>query len=260
MKNNIMESIHNFRDFGRYQTQNGSMVKKGLLYRSASLANALDNDLKKISSLGIKTIIDLRTYQERSKNPDRLPGNSNINSIHIPIKVKMHNESAFIWQLLSLLFGNARKIDYHEAMKEIYREYITSFRSEFSEIIKLASDSRNLPLLIHCVGGKDRTGFACSLIQLMLDIPVDLVMQDYLKTNDYSHEIKDEIKKRLKKFSFFGVSIEKFLPLFEARREYFEAAYDQIGNEFGSLDDYVRDGLNFSDKDRQRLKDLLLDK
>jgi protein-tyrosine phosphatase len=58
----------------------------------------------------------------------------------------------------------------------------------------------------------------------------------------------------------FGVSIEKLLPLFEARTEYLEAAFEQITQEFGTLDDCVRDGLNFSDDDRFRLKNLLLEK
>jgi len=260
IKNSLMESIHNFRDIGGYRAQNGMQVKQGLLYRSASLERASDNDLKKISALGIQTIIDLRTHKEKQKNPDRSPENSHLKFIHIPIKVKMHNESGFLLQLLSLLFGKARKIDYHEAMKGVYREYVTNFRSEFSEVLKLAANSANLPILLHCVGGKDRTGFACSLIQLILGVPVETVMHDYLKTNDHSHEHKDEIQKRLKKFSSFGVAIEKFSPLLEAREEYLEAAFDQIKNDFGTVDDYVREGLNFSDEARQKLKDLFLDK
>lgn len=255
-----MERIHNFRDFGGYKTLNGSMVRKGLLYRSGGLAHASDNDLKTILSLEIKTIIDLRTNQERNDNPERLPGTLTIKSIHLPIKVKMHDESGFIRQLLSLLFGKARKINYGEAMKGVYREYVTDFRSEFSAIIRLAADSANLPILIHCTGGKDRTGFACSLIQLILGAPVETVMYDYLKTNDYSHEMKDEIQKRLKKFSYFGISIAKFFPLLEARSEYLDAAYDQIKNDFGTVDDYVRNGLSFSDKDRYMLQNLLLEK
>jgi len=255
-----MEKIHNFRDFGGYKTKNRLMIKKGLLYRSGSLANASDNDLKKLSALGINTIIDLRTKKERNNNPDRIPRNSNINSIHIPIKVTMHDESAFFWQLLSLLFGKARNIDYGEAMKQVYQEYVTDFGPEFSEIVKLVSENSNLPILIHCAGGKDRTGFACSLIQLIVGVPVETVMYDYLKSNEYLNEAKDEFRNRLKKFSFFGVSIEKFIPIFEARREYLEAAFNQISSDFGSVDNYVQDGLSFSNEDRLRLKDLLLEK
>jgi protein-tyrosine phosphatase len=253
-----MESIHNFRDFGGYKTRNGLIVKKGLLYRSGSLTKASDNDLKKISALGIKTIIDLRTHQERHSNPEPIPGNSNVTSIHIPIKVRMHNESGLIWQLLSLRFGKARKIDYHEAMRDAYQEYVTDFQPEFSKILKLTSESSNLPILIHCTGGKDRTGFACSLIQQMLDIPIETVLQDYLQTNIFLHEVKDEFRKRLKRFSWLGISIEKVAPLFEARKEFLEAAYDKIIDDFGTINDYIREGLGFSDEERQRLKHLLI--
>jgi len=255
-----MEKIHNFRDFGGYKTQNELMIKQGLLYRSGSLANTSDNDLKKISALGIKTIIDLRTKKEKNNNPDRISDNSVTKSVHIPIKVTMHDESAFIWQLLSLLFGKARTIDYGEAMKQVYQEYVTDFSLEFSQIIRLVSQGSNLPILIHCAGGKDRTGFACCLIQLTVGVPVETVIYDYLKSNEYLNEAKDEFRNRLNKFSFFGVSAAKFIPIFEARREYLEAAFDQISSDFGSLDDYVRNGLGVSDEDRLRLNALLLEK
>lgn len=253
-----MESIHNFRDFGGYKTQNGLLLKKGMLYRSGSLANASENDLKKLSSLGIKTICDLRTHQERNREPDRIPENSLIKAIHIPIKVTKHDESGFITRLFSLLIGKARRINYDEVLTEVYQEYIIDFRVELSTIIKLASESSYLPILIHCAGGKDRTGLSCSLIQLLLGMPLDLVMQDYLLSNDYLHEFKVEMLKRLKVFSYFGISPQKFYPLLEARKEYLEAAFNQVRNDYGTVDDYAREGLGFSDEDRLRLNQALL--
>ncbi len=255
-----MEFINNFRDFGGYRTNNGAMIKKGLLYRCASLSNASDNDLKKVSALGIKTIIDLRTNQERNEYPDRTPDNLKVKSIHIPIKAKMHNESGLIYQLFSLVFGKARKINFDQALQQVYREYVTDFRLEFSTIIKLVADSINLPILIHCTGGKDRTGFACCLIQLALGVPLDLVMQDYLLTNDSLEEMKDSFSKRLKIFSLFGVTFEKLMPLFEARIQYLEAALDQIRTEFGAVENFIQHGLNISDEEILSLNNLLLEK
>lgn len=259
IKTNFMESIHNFRDFGGHDTQNSRRVKQGLLYRSASLESASDNDLKKLSSLGIQTIIDLRTNKEKQKNPDRLPENSSFNLIHIPIKVKMHDESGFILQLLSLLFGKGRQLDYHEAMTKVYQEYVTDFCSEFSAVIRLVSDRRNLPIVIHCVGGKDRTGFACSVILQMLGVPLDQVMHDYLLSNDYSFDAKDEFHERLRRFASFGVSIEKLDPIFEARWEYLEAAQNRMTKDFGSFDRYIHEGLNISMDERQAMQELLLE-
>jgi protein-tyrosine phosphatase len=254
-----MDTIYNFRDFGGYKTQNGQIIKQGLLYRSASLAQASASDLKTLSTLGIKTVFDLRTRREKSSRPDRLPGEGNIQAIHLPIKVKQHNEAGFILQLGSLLFGEGRKLNYSNGLQKSYREYVTNFRLEFGKIIKLAADSRNLPLLIHCTAGKDRTGFACAMLQLALNMPPELVMQDYLLSNNHLHEFKEQMLNNLKAFFMFGVSRQKILPLFEARREYLEAALDQIKHDYGAVERYLETGLGISAEDRLNLNRVLLE-
>ena len=255
-----MESIHNFRDFGGYKTKNGTMLKKGLLFRSGSLANISHGDMLQLSELGVRTICDLRSRREMRDQPDSIPEYWNGRYVHIPINGGMQPESGYISQLYSLLFGEARKINFNDVAIEAYRKYVTEFRSGYAEIIKLTSQSENLPILIHCTAGKDRTGFACSLIQLLLEVPFELVMQDYLRTNNHLHEFKQGMLKKLRILSFVGVSKQKFMPLFEARSEYLKAAYDQIKLDYGTVDNYFRGGLGFSDQDRERLKYLLLGK
>ncbi len=254
-----MEKIFNFRDFGGYETQNGSRVKKGLLYRSGSLAKASEADWQRLSALGIKTICDLRTRRERESQPDRLPDEARIKAIHLPIKVTHHDESSFVSRLFSLTLGKARKADFGQIAQEIYRELVTDFRAEFAEIIKLSADPANLPLLIHCTAGKDRTGIACGLIQLALEVPLESVKQDYLLSNHYLHGFKVAMLQKLRPFALFGVSKEKFLPLLEVRPEYLAAALDQISQDYGTVDDYFRQGLGLADEDRVRLNQLLLE-
>ena len=255
-----METIHNFRDFGGFKTQNGLVVKRGTLYRSGSLDKASDEDLKALSALGIRTICDLRTPQERSDRPDRRLGGSEVKIVHIPVKSRNHNESGFISQLFSLLFGKARGSNFDQVSREIYREYVTVFRHEFSEVVKLAVESNNLPILIHCTAGKDRSGFACSVIQLLLGMSLELVLQEYLRTNEHLHRFREEMLEKLKLFSVFGVPLQKFQPLFYARREYLEAAWDQMQRDYGSVDEYMRAGLGVADEEASRLKTLLLER
>jgi protein-tyrosine phosphatase len=254
-----METIPNFRDCGGYKTQSGLTLKKGVLYRSGSLAKASDNDLRQLAALGLKTVCDLRTLKEKSRGPDRIPGNGVVKSIHLPIKVTMHNESGFVGQLISLSLGQGRRLNYNNVAREMYQEYVTGFCAEFSQVIKLATDSRNLPLLIHCTAGKDRTGFACSLIQLLLGVPFEVVMQDYLLSNDYLRQFKIDMLNNLKLFAVLGVPVQRFLPLFEARRDYLTAAVEQIQHDYGAIEDYARQGLGLSDDDRTRLNELLLE-
>ena len=255
-----MESIHNFRDFGGYWTQDGSVIKKGLLFRSGSLAAISIDNKQQLSALGVRTICDLRSPREQRDKPDSIPDNWDGRYLHIPINGGMQPESGHISQLYSLLFGEARKINFTDVAMQAYRNYVTDFRAEYAEIISITSARENLPILIHCTAGKDRTGFACSLIQMLLGMPFELIIQDYLRTNDHLNEFKQEMGRKLKFLSVVGVPKQKFAPLFEARSKYLMAAYDQIRQDYSTIDRYFREGLSFSDHDRQRLKNSLLEK
>jgi len=254
-----MEAIHNFRDIGGSRTVEGRRVKRGVLYRSASLAYASPADLKELSSLGIRTVCDLRTHEERNDDPDRVPRHAGVRSVHVPIQVNHHNKPGVISRIAWLLFGKARRLDYEAIARESYREYVVDFRAEFASVMKMASEDHNLPLLIHCTAGKDRTGFACSLIQLTLGVSPEVVMADYLRSNNHLDRFKEVTLYKLRFLKLFGVSKQKILPLLEARSEYLEAAWDQISQDYGSVGGYVREGLGFSDEDTRRLKRLFLE-
>ena len=68
-----LASAPNFRDLGGYRTADGRWVRMGLLYRSDQLDKLSDADQAKLSRLGIRTVVDLRTDAERAGGPDRLP-------------------------------------------------------------------------------------------------------------------------------------------------------------------------------------------
>ncbi len=254
-----METIQNFRDVGGCRTADGLLVRRRLLYRSASLAHASQADLKALSSLGIRTICDLRTYDERNEAPERAPRHAGVRTVHIPIRVNHHKDLSVISRLVWLLFGDGRRLDYEAVARESYREYVSDFCSEFGSVMRLASEAHNLPLLIHCTAGKDRTGFACSLIQRILGVPADVVMDDYLKSNDHLDRFREMTLHRLRFLKWFGISKQRILPLLEARRDYLEAAFDQICDVHGTVEDYVREGLGFTARDTRRLKGLLLE-
>lgn len=70
-----LEKAYNFRDIGGYDTNEGLVVKKGLLFRSDELSKLSEADIETIRKLNIKTIIDYRSERERVNNEDKpIPG------------------------------------------------------------------------------------------------------------------------------------------------------------------------------------------
>ena len=254
-----MQNIHNFRDFGGIPAAGGLAIKKGLLYRSGSLAEASDQDLEQVAVLGIRTVVDLRTHRERENAPDRLPERQPITYLHLPVTVSKRFEDSRMRMLFSLKFGKGRRADFHALTVQSYRSFVTDYQAEFGQVLRLAGDENSLPLLIHCTAGKDRTGFAASLLQLLLGADPDTVMQGYLASNDLLSTYQQEMQQRMKSLPRLGISLEKFLPLFEARPEYLQAAWDQILQDYGSLEEYIHQGLGLEKIEQDRLRRLLLE-
>ena len=253
-----MNSIHNFRDFGGYQTKNGVWLKKGLLYRSGDLSKATDADLEKLSALKIKTICDLRSKKERFLEPDRFPDVEPTTFFNIPMRPIVDYHARSLGRLFSLMFGKERKMDYIAESYKAYREYATGYLPQLKALFERISNPDNLPLLIHCSAGKDRTGVVSSFIQQMLDIPLDVAMEDYLKTNENLGAYIDEIVERLRKLAYFGVPWQMYMPLFDARVDYLNAAFSQVKDEFGAFDEWMRRGLGFSEKEQDAFSELFV--
>ena len=66
-------SLPNLRDVGGHKTRDGRVVRTGLLYRSGQPVKVAPDDAKKLAALGLKSVYDLRTADERKSAPDELP-------------------------------------------------------------------------------------------------------------------------------------------------------------------------------------------
>ncbi|MDX1581252.1 MAG: tyrosine-protein phosphatase, partial [Alphaproteobacteria bacterium] len=62
-----------------------------------------------------------------------------------------------------LVSGEASPQDVADAMKTIYRSFVTEYSAAYRLLLERTA-AGHLPLLFHCAAGKDRTGFAAALI------------------------------------------------------------------------------------------------
>jgi protein-tyrosine phosphatase len=246
----------NFRDLGGYQAADGRTVRWGLLYRSDSLHKLTGADLRYLSTLHLDRIIDFRSTYEKNLEPDRIPEELKPRLVHIPILdsstgLFQHSRDEFVKIIPA--------IDAAEFMVNTNIELVTRFAGEMRQFIDILLSSNGGSVLFHCAAGKDRTGFAAALFLRLMGVPQDVVLDDYLLTNQYflsSYRWTLRVL-RLVRGRRFAKSVREFMI---AEPAYLGSAFKVIDETYGSFERYVSDGLGLTSTDIVHLQALYLEK
>ena len=245
----------NFRDLGGYQTSNGRTLRWGLLYRSDSLHKLTGADLRSLSALCLDRIIDFRSTYEKVRDPDRLPEELQSRLVHIPIL----DSSTGLFQNSRQEFARILStVDAYQFMINTNVDLATRFTPEMRQFIDLLLSSDGRAVLFHCAAGKDRTGFAAAILLRLLSVPQEVMMEDYLLTNQY---FLSAYRWALGVMKFvrgkrFAATVRAFMI---AQPAYLGAAFTAIEETYGSFDHYVRDGLRLTGTDVAHLQSLYLE-
>ena len=251
-------SVPNLRDLGGYKTKDGRTVKRGLVYRSNQLHHVSPEDMMKISKLGLKNSFDLRTFDERQPRPDEVPPEVDVVWLDVladaPGAGPAQNEKLMQDpKAANEAFGGGKA---DEGFKASYRQFVSlpSARHEFRKLFLMLGDSNELPALFHCTTGKDRTGWAAALLTL-LGVPKEVVVADYLKSNDY---IIPMYQKVIDEFVKAGGEKEIPLALLGVKKVYLEAAFGEMRTKYGTIEKYFFDGLGIDAAQQKALRDIYL--
>jgi protein-tyrosine phosphatase len=123
-------------------------------------------------------------------------------------------------------------------------------RAAWAVAIRELGKPGSLPALVHCTGGKDRTGFAAALLLLAVGVPRETAIEDYLLSNRYLAAFARVVRD--------GIEPELLRPVVEVRRAYIETSLEEVDRRYGSLDSYLHRGLGLDDAVLRRLREALL--
>ena len=252
-------SVPNLRDLGGYTTTNGATISGGLAYRSNQLSGISQDDMQKLSQLGLKVSLDLRTWAERSARPDELPSGTK----YVWLDVLADSPQAGPAQLEKLLqdpkkanadLGGGKVEALFQAS---YREFISlpSAKKEFRKFYVILADKSQLPALFHCTTGKDRTGWAAAALLTLLGVPKDKVYEDYLRSNDY---IIPAYQKVINGFAKAGGDPSIPEAILGVKKEYLDAAFDEMEKKYGSIEGYFSEGLGIDAPQQKAIRDIYL--
>jgi protein-tyrosine phosphatase len=154
--------------------------------------------------------------------------------------------------------GGIVGLEMERTLQNVYRSFVTDYAEEWAAVFERLADPENLPAVLHCTAGKDRTGFASALVLLALGVPEETVYEDYLLSNLYLENFRSFVLRWTPLYSFFRTGSADLLPLLEARRLYLETSLATIDAVYGSFDAYLEKALHVDAKRRAALKKNLL--
>jgi protein-tyrosine phosphatase len=167
----------NFRDLGGYAAADGATTAWGQLYRSAVMAGLTPDDFQRLGKLGIQTVCDFRSTDERQRDPVTWP--QGVQPTVIATDYGLDTGAiAAMFRAGPVTAETTRK-----AMAGFYAEMPFIFADQYAAMLRALVDGK-APLAFNCSAGKDRTGLASALLLTLLGVPYETVVKDYLLSNE----------------------------------------------------------------------------
>ncbi len=271
----------NFRDVA----DGTAALRPGRLFRSSELSRLDDDGRATLRRLGITDVADLRASREVARRgPGLVPDGIDVHLLPFPdLGVEeseeegteegadpSDGESPHERAFRQMLAGEGGESDESgespaEAaaryMVDEYRQFPTRNGAQraLHRVVTLLAAGR--PVLTHCFAGKDRTGFVIATVLESIGIDRDIIVADYLRSNDSVGQLRDRITEMIQQRTDTELTPEvvRFTEarlsdeVLGVREEYLAAARRTIDETFGSLDGYLRDSrITAADVDELR--------
>jgi protein-tyrosine phosphatase len=254
-----LERSSNFRDLGGYPAADGKHVRWGMIYRTAAMPMLTDADYSYVRSLSIRSIIDLRSVEERQLAPDGMPAHSG--ALYLA-----HDYPA---DTIFSRMGAPPAAGAPSPVLGLYRTWLISLAPQYRDIFQQLLKEGGA-VSYHCSAGQDRAGVATALVLSALGVPRDVILADYqLSTVDRRPD--NEIPK-VEPGQYPGNVVADFYrraqeagpmkarPLYTAAGEPFlQETFDEIDKRWGSVDAYLDQVLGIDAGKIARLRALYLE-
>lgn len=166
------EAVFNFRDLGGYPAREGCAVQWRKLFRADGLHRLRTDEGEQFRSLGIATVIDLRTdeeVRERGRFPSEVA------------RVEYHHLPMFDVEPEWHAYDDLESPGY---LANRYEEMLHTGRRSVTRTLQILSRPEAFPVVFHCAAGKDRTGITAAVVLGLLGVPDEVIADDYALSHE----------------------------------------------------------------------------
>jgi protein-tyrosine phosphatase len=184
------EGCLNVRDLGGHPTEDGAVTRHGVVVRADALGRLSDAGWEALVDYGVARIVDLRLHDEREADPPReLP----VELVHVQL---VELDPDYRELMNRQLDGAADAAAY---LRWSYGDFLERFSGNFVAVMRAVATAPG-PALVHCVGGKDRTGLVVALLLRLAGVSLERIDADYavsegnLDDQPWVDEAPDEVE------------------------------------------------------------------
>jgi protein tyrosine/serine phosphatase len=157
------EGVYNARDLGGLPAAAGQRTRPGALVRSEAPDGLTEAGWAALRSHGIRTIVDLREPDERGPY-----GSGDLDVVPVPLD-----------DLADLGFWSDWATG-EDCTPLYYRDFLDRRPHRCAAAVAAVARARPGGVLVHCGGGRDRTGLVSLVLLRLLGVPEDEIVADYL--------------------------------------------------------------------------------
>ena len=242
----LWDGLLNVRDLGGHPTEDGGETRYDSIIRADSVRQLSDQGWAALVDYGVKTIVDLRTNDELAAD---LPAELPAKVLHIPFFETDTSE----WKEIETQLDAAARAapDVPTATREVYLIFLEHFGRNVAAAIRAVANAPEGGVVIHCAGGKDRTGLLTAFLLHLAGVEMDEIAADYALSEErlrprheqwFADAESEEELKRMKRMS-------------QTPAESIQGVFQELERRHGSVEGFLRDaGLTDDELDRARAR------
>lgn len=229
----VWDGLLNVRDLGGHPTEDGGETRYGSVVRADSVRQLSDEGWKALVDYGMKTVVDLRTSEELEADaPAELP----VDVLHIPFLETDRSDWLEIEKEIESVVKAAP--DVASATRDVYLVFLEHYAQNVAAAVRAVASAPEGGVVIHCAGGKDRTGLVTAFLLHLAGVATDEIAKDYALSEERlrtRHEKwiaeaqSEEERERLKRMA-------------QTPADSIRGVFSELERRYGSVEGYLRHG------------------
>jgi protein-tyrosine phosphatase len=238
------EGVLNVRDLGGHRTEDGAETRYGSIVRADSIRRLSDAGWAALLDYGIRTVVDLRGDHEMEEDA---PAHVDVEVVHVPFMEANDREFDDIQDEVEKAAQAAPNVA--TSTRDVYLIFLEHFKKNVAAGIRAVAQAPQGGVVVHCVGGKDRTGLLTAFLLHIAGVDVEQIAADYALS-------EERLKPRHEEWfaqAETEAELERLRRVAQTPAESIVGVFEELERRYGSVEGYLRSG-GLGDEDLARAR------